>query len=267
MYREYSRRTARDSHRNDNNGLAYFVSKPCGPNKLARALEFCLRNHNFSHSSIINPGPQLSSPGLPYEGPASSQSLIGMSSPQPEVDRAEHYLQGGNFPPTSPTRAGEFLAPAADDARPEKQRPLLLLVDDNNINLKLLSTFAKKNSYEYDAAENGLVALQAFQNAPKPHDIVFMDISMPVMDGIEATRAMRKLEHERQQKPAMIIALTGLGSASFQQEAFSNGINIFLTKPISFDNLRKILNDWAPDMEPQSHDREVESIAYGRVDR
>ena len=74
---------------------------------------------------------------------------------------------------------------------------------------------------------------------------------MPVMNGIESTRGIRKLERERGQKPAMIIALTGLASANIRQEAFSNGINLFLTKPVHFNELRKILNDWAPDMEPQ----------------
>ncbi len=77
-------------------------------------------------------------------------------------------------------------------------------------------------------------------------------MSMPVMDGMEATREIRKLERDRRQKPAMIIALTGLGSATSQQEAFSNGVNLFLTKPVSFSDLRKILNDWTPDMELQS---------------
>jgi CheY-like chemotaxis protein len=45
----------------------------------------------------------------------------------------------------------------------------------------------------------------------------------------------------------MIIALTGLASTSAQQEAFSNGINLFLTKPVRFNVLRKILDDWTPD--------------------
>jgi CheY-like chemotaxis protein len=74
---------------------------------------------------------------------------------------------------------------------------------------------------------------------------------MPVMNGIESTREIRKLERDRGQKPAMIIALTGLASANIRQEAFSNGINLFLTKPVRFNELRKILNDWTPDMEPQ----------------
>ena len=75
---------------------------------------------------------------------------------------------------------------------------------------------------------------------------------MPVMDGMEATREIRKLERDRRQKPAMIIALTGLGSAASQQEAFSNGVNFYLTKPVCFNDLRKILSDWTPDTETES---------------
>ena len=70
---------------------------------------------------------------------------------------------------------------------------------------------------------------------------------MPVMDGMKATREIRKLERQQRQKPAMIIALTGLGSAASQKEAFSSGVSRFLTKPVRFSDLRKILNDWAPD--------------------
>jgi CheY-like chemotaxis protein len=75
---------------------------------------------------------------------------------------------------------------------------------------------------------------------------------MPVMNGMDSARGIRKLENERGQKPAMIIALTGLASASVRQEAFSSGINFFLTKPVSFNELRKLLDDWTPDMEPQT---------------
>lgn len=71
-----------------------------------------------------------------------------------------------------------------------------------------------------------------------------LDITMPVMDGMESSREIRNLERERGQKPATIIALTGLASATAQQEAFSTGINMFLTKPVRFSKLRKILNNW-----------------------
>ena len=69
---------------------------------------------------------------------------------------------------------------------------------------------------------------------------------MPIMDGMEATREIRKLEHDRRQKPALIIALTGLGSAASQKEAFDSGVNIFMTKPVRFKDMRRLLDDWVP---------------------
>jgi CheY-like chemotaxis protein len=74
---------------------------------------------------------------------------------------------------------------------------------------------------------------------------------MPVMNGMDASREIRNLEHQRGQTPATIIALTGLASAEARQEAFSNGINLFLTKPVRFNQLRTILNDWNPDVDAQ----------------
>jgi CheY-like chemotaxis protein len=69
---------------------------------------------------------------------------------------------------------------------------------------------------------------------------------MPVMNGMESARGMRALERERGQRPTVIIALTGLASATAQQEAFSSGINLFLTKPVRLNELLNILNDWTP---------------------
>jgi len=68
---------------------------------------------------------------------------------------------------------------------------------------------------------------------------------MPVMDGMVATREIRKLEHTRRvQKPTLIIALTGLSSATSWEEAFSSGVNLFLTKPVRLKDIRKILDNW-----------------------
>ena len=74
-----------------------------------------------------------------------------------------------------------------------------------------------------------------------------MDINMPIMDGMEATREIRKLEQGRpRRRRAMIIALTGLGSATSQKDAFDSGVDMFLTKPVRLKDLRKILDDWDP---------------------
>ncbi|KAK0734660.1 hypothetical protein B0T26DRAFT_78327 [Lasiosphaeria miniovina] len=76
---------------------------------------------------------------------------------------------------------------------PENPKPLLLLVEDIVINLQLLTTFVTKVKYEFATAENGLIALEACQNAKRSFDIIFMDVLMPVMDGMAATREIRRL--------------------------------------------------------------------------
>ncbi|RFU26643.1 hypothetical protein B7463_g9706, partial [Scytalidium lignicola] len=252
VYRAYARR--KQGAQSSDDELVHFVSKPCGPHKLARALAFCLSNASHPTKKY---GPQLPPLQTPDEHLVSSQSLFKVS-PSTTFHLGELHSQGEYFPTGAgllsgnPFEATESSTLDTSANKATNRKPVLLLVEDNNINLRLLETFAKKNNCKYGTAENGLLALQAFQTTRNLYDIVFMDISMPVMDGLDSTRAIRKLEGERGQKPATIIALTGLASASIRQEAFSSGINLFLTKPVSFHELRDFLNDWTPDKEVQT---------------
>lgn len=133
-------------------------------------------------------------------------------------------------------------------------RPHLLLVDDNEINLRLLVMFMKKQHISYATANNGLVALEIYQSshqaavsaehAPPPFTHILMDLSMPVMDGLTATRKIREFEVAKNiWPPSAIIALTGLASAEAQEDALSAGINNFLIKPVKFGELKQLLKD------------------------
>jgi CheY-like chemotaxis protein len=69
-------------------------------------------------------------------------------------------------------------------------------------------------------------------------------MSMPVVDGFEATKAIRSIEAARGEKsPATIIALTGLGSDEHIKKAYAAGVNVFLTKPISFKTIMALLDE------------------------
>lgn len=139
--------------------------------------------------------------------------------------------------------------------------PRLLLVDDNKINLRLLRTYMRKRAFDknIDEAENGLEAVQSFEKRLDGYDIIFMDISMPVLDGFGATRQIRQLEGKRREKqieagrkpdtPALVIALTGLASSRDQSEAFRSGVDLFLTKPVAFKEVGKMLDNWQANRE------------------
>ena len=142
-----------------------------------------------------------------------------------------------------------LLSPRGPRPNPSASTPHVLLVDDNKINLQLLQTFMRKRNYtNVSSAEDGQQALSAVQNAAQnyPFDIIFMDISMPLMNGFEATRAIRTHEqkiHERQ--VALIIALTGLASEKDQADAFSAGCDLYMTKPVRFREVGALLDNWA----------------------
>jgi CheY-like chemotaxis protein len=123
-------------------------------------------------------------------------------------------------------------------------RPLILLVEDNIINMRILVTCVTRLRAEYSTAENGAEAVEAYQTAIKKPDIIFLDISMPVMNGFDAAKHIRSYELENNLPAAIIVAVTGLASEESQREAYNIGINLFLSKPVSLDKLRKIVQNW-----------------------
>jgi CheY-like chemotaxis protein len=111
--------------------------------------------------------------------------------------------------------------------------------------------FMRKSSFTYATASNGLEAVQAYKEFILPgaqtitsarrFDHVLMDISMPVINGLEATKAIRDFEAESDLRPTGVIALTGLASREAQSEAESVGVDVFLPKPAKITELRKLL--------------------------
>jgi CheY-like chemotaxis protein len=73
-------------------------------------------------------------------------------------------------------------------------------------------------------------------------EVVLMDINMPVMDGFEAARAIRRFEQANGSPRATIIAITGLGDMSAQEQAFASGMDLFLTKPVKMKEMTAVLS-------------------------
>lgn len=122
-------------------------------------------------------------------------------------------------------------SPALLDAGFAARHPLrVLVVEDDRVNLKLILTMVCKLGYEPFMALNGVEAVEVFQRE-RP-DCILMDVQMPEMDGIEATRKIRELEGTLGRRSAYISALTANIVPEDQRRCFEAGINFYLNKPV-----------------------------------
>ncbi len=112
-----------------------------------------------------------------------------------------------------------------------------LLVEDNLINQEIALAILHEFGFIVDVAHNGAEAIDAF--LAKDYDLIFMDIDMPIMDGLEATRAIRNhTKHDAQSVP--IIAMTAHAMHEHRMESFKAGMNNHLSKPIDIDAMKQL---------------------------
>lgn len=116
----------------------------------------------------------------------------------------------------------------------------ILVADDNPANSKLVTAFLQQANHNIRAVENGALALAAYKE-DKP-DIIFMDVQMPEMDGLQATSAIRELEQDNERTP--IVALTANALPEQRARILMAGMDDYLTKPVSDDDLRHALHRW-----------------------
>ena len=120
----------------------------------------------------------------------------------------------------------------------------VLLVEDNEINQEIACELLREMHLEVDVAENGAEALEAIK--AKRFDMIFMDIQMPVLDGLEATRRIRAGEQEWARE-VPIIAMTAHALSDDREQSLSAGMNAHLTKPINPEALQRVIAIWLPD--------------------
>jgi len=120
-------------------------------------------------------------------------------------------------------------------------KPKILAVDDNPANLKLLCALMKDLNIDYDSCDGGKKAIALSKQ--NDYDLIFMDIQMPDLDGIETTRQIREFD-KRFSKSRAIIALTAHAFDNEKQSLLNEGFNHCLTKPIDVDLLVKTITHW-----------------------
>jgi CheY-like chemotaxis protein len=196
-------------------------------------------------SSPFVPLMSVVSPFIPNTA-TPSEALPIRSLPEPPASLRSKTLS------TSEQSEATQQPPQANAASQSQMQPArkqhLLLVDDNPINIKLLTQLVRKLNHTFATANDGRQAVQQYQSSLQGgqgsrFDLVFMDINMPVMNGFEATREIRRLEAEARVSRCKIVALTGLSSEVSKSEASASGLDMFLTKPVKMSMLKGILEE------------------------
>jgi PAS domain S-box-containing protein len=123
----------------------------------------------------------------------------------------------------------------------------ILLVDDNPENRLIIKAFLKQFNCVFTEANNGLEGLAFFRE--KKFDVLLMDMQMPIMDGLSATREIRGVEKKMRSSPTPIIALTALAFSDEVEKCMKAGCDAHLSKPFSKFNFLKTLEEVAFDLE------------------
>ena len=116
----------------------------------------------------------------------------------------------------------------------------ILVAEDNTINQRVARFLIEKLGHKLDIAENGAIAVEKFKNGN--YDLILMDIQMPVMDGLEATKAIRALEqHDSSKKAIPIVALTANTMKGDKEKFLSSGMNDYIGKPFKASELSQLI--------------------------
>ncbi|MDR4479437.1 MAG: response regulator [Nitrospira sp.] len=125
--------------------------------------------------------------------------------------------------------------PATPSCKPLR----ILLVEDSPDNQVLIKSYLKDTPHRLDLADNGQIGVAKFQNGH--YDLILMDMQMPVMDGLTATRTIRKWEQEQDLPAVQIVALTALALKEEATRIFEAGCNAHMTKPLKRITLLELL--------------------------
>ena len=241
-------------------GLVTFLRKPFGPKRFTEGLRDAVELSERARTAPPPPPPTTMSSSPQPVPPIKSVSPPSTASSMPP-------------PPTPSTPSRSHLSPLCKN--PDYTKPTVLAVEDNAINMRLLTAYLTKTRYPFSTAMDGLEALNLVksvrESGGKGFDVILMDlrkflpscfllslawpvmltslIEMPVLSGTESTREIRALEAADEKlddsapcklKRSYIVALTGLAAAKDRQEALIAGVDAFVVKPAKFRELERM---------------------------
>jgi signal transduction histidine kinase/DNA-binding response OmpR family regulator len=153
--------------------------------------------------------------------------------------------------------------------REARQTYTILLAEDNLVNQKLAIKLLEKQGHSISVADNGRLAIEAWQNGG--FDLILMDMMMPEMDGLEATLRIREMEHSQGATPIPIIAMTANAMTGDRERCIEAGMDGYVSKPVKpealYQEIDRVLRSFAPPNPVASSAPAVEKLpVYDRAD-
>ncbi|XP_039007492.1 histidine kinase 5-like [Hibiscus syriacus] len=204
------------------------------------------------------------------ENKASTRDVSGCSDTSRDMD-VKMKISEPQLPPKRQERSDSSSQPTINrrqEVSDSVSKPKILLVEDNKINVMVTKNMMKQLGHTIDVVNNGVEAVHAVQC--HSYDLVLMDVCMPVMDGLQATRLIRSFEETGNWDAAMnagveqplpsdssqqdctppkripIIAMTANALSESADECFANGMDSFVSKPVTFQKLKECLEQYLP---------------------
>jgi PAS domain S-box-containing protein len=128
----------------------------------------------------------------------------------------------------------------------------ILLAEDNIVNQKVAQSMLKKIGHKVDTVANGKEAIKALEMIP--YDLVLMDVQMPEMDGIEATKHIRDCASSALKSDVPIIAMTAHAMKGDRERFIEAGMDDYIAKPVSMKALIELLDKWSKELNAKSHE-------------
>ncbi|KAJ7650665.1 hypothetical protein FB45DRAFT_1050572 [Roridomyces roridus] len=255
-------------------GFCRVIYKPGGPSQLYALLKLCLHTIKIGRSGA--PSPAHADVPLPEEPTSfTSHSVPRRNSEEstwlaarrpvmiqrsttvhpitssswrklavtPETPELSPTAEGDEVPTINIGTAGTLLRSSVGTISSDIRRFRVLVVEDNSILRNLLVKWLTNRGYDHRAAVDGRNGVTVYQEEG-PFDVVLLDMSMPILDGIGATTEIRRLEgvDVPQETRTRILALTGMSSLEDKRRAFEAGVDGYLVKPVAFKTLDEMFS-------------------------
>ena len=249
--------------------------EPRDTQSAAKALDWLRKGETFDLAILDMQMPEMDGVELAgsiraLSGPAGKMPLVLLASIGVRTDQPEFAAAGFASHLNKPIRSAhlrEALLAATSQTRPAAPAPKpepkavaapapavgagslrVLVCDDNAINQKVASRLLQQIGYRPDVAANGLEALAALDR--QPYDLIFMDVMMPEMNGLDATRTIRERQTQRGTYPnykpnLVIVAMTASAMGGDREKCLAAGMDDYVAKPVRMEELRTVVQRWS----------------------